>query len=262
MFVKSRFFFRTYTSKRIKTDEKELKNFTALAKEWWDPNGSLRGLQTFNKCRIPWIKNRLIAVGVIKPDVDETCCFQELSFLEVGCGGGILSEDLSRLGCQVTGLDANETLINIAKNHAHLSQLTNLSYVHGTIQDYATQNRERYDVVVSSETIEHVSEKEEFVKFCVQCLKPGGSIFMTTPNKTWLSRFFWTFIMEDCFRILPKGTHSYDMFIHYNDLKQLMSSENCDTVFIGGLLHSPVTLNWYLVKNKSISYAIHAVKRS
>ena len=103
----------------------------------------------------------------------------------------------------------------------HAENLPNLRYVNTTIQDHAAANKEKYDVVVSSEVIEHVTEKEDFVKHCVECVKPGGSILMTTPNKTWLSWFHMIFVFESFFRILPKGTHRYDIFIHVDKLKEI-----------------------------------------
>ena len=136
--------------------------------------------------------------------------------------GGILSEGLSRLGCNVTGLDAGEDVIEIAKLHAESQNLPNLRYLNATIQDHAAANKEKYDVVVSSEVLEHVTEKEDFVKHCVGCVKPGGSILMTTPNKTWLSWFHMIIVFEHVFRILPKGTHRYEMFIHIDELKEIL----------------------------------------
>ena len=105
--------------------------------------------------------------------------------------------------------------------HAESQNLPNLRYVNTTIQDHAAANKEKYDVVVSFEVIEHVTEKEDFVKHCVECVKPGGSILMTTPNKTWLSWFHMIFVFESLFRILPKGTRRYDIFIHVDKLKEI-----------------------------------------
>jgi ubiquinone biosynthesis O-methyltransferase len=121
-------------------------------------------------------------------------------------------EALKIVGYNVTGLDANAELINVAKIHAKSKNLS-VNYECTTIEEHAAVNAQKYDVVVSSETIEHVTEKQQFLRSCIQCLKPGGSLFITTFNKTWLAQFAAIFLAENIFKCITKGTHEYDKFI-------------------------------------------------
>jgi ubiquinone biosynthesis O-methyltransferase len=133
------------------------------------------------------------------------------------------TEGLSRLGYNVTGLDPNPELIDVAKFHVKDENIPQLQYECSTIEEFGVTNSEKYNVVVSSETIEHVTEKEEFLKSSIQCLKPGGSLFITTINKTWLGRFSAIYLWENVFKCVPKGTHEYDKFIGLNDLIEMLS---------------------------------------
>ena len=131
-----------------------------------------------------------------------------------------MSEPLSELGANVTGLDCNTEMLNIAKAHGLNKKLHNLRYLHSTVEEHVINNREKYDVVVASETIEHVQEQDVFIKCCVECLKPGGSMFITTNSKSRLSEFLFITLLEDILRHVPKGTHEYSMFIDVEDLKK------------------------------------------
>jgi polyprenyldihydroxybenzoate methyltransferase/3-demethylubiquinol 3-O-methyltransferase len=209
---------RNLTIKKDTVDSTEMKHFKKLADEWWDDKGPLRALHSLNDLRIPLIRDRLIKIGATGGHEGKS-----VSVLDVGCGGGILVEALNRAGHNVlvTGVDANDELINVAKIHAKSKNLS-LNYECTTIEEHAIVNAQKYDVVVSSETIEHVTEKQQFLRSCIQCLKPGGSLFMTTFNKTWLSHFAGIFLAENVFKCIPKGTHEYDKFIALNDLIDLL----------------------------------------
>ena len=143
-------------------------------------------------------------------------------FLKYGILGGFLSEPLSRLGGNVVGLDCNSDMLNVAISRLEKKNLSNLNYVQSTIEEYVDENMENYDVVVASEVIEHVEKKGEFIKCCVKCLKPGGSMFVTTNSKSVISGFFGITVAEKIFRLVPEVTHHYDMFVDLDDLKQLL----------------------------------------
>lgn len=128
------------------------------------------------------------------------------------------------MGADVVGIDPNIKLIEVAQEHAKNLNLPNLQYLHTTIEEHVADNKEKYDVVVAFETIEHVKEPEIFVKLCVECLKPGGSIFFTTNCKTWFSNFFFIFLLEKVFRQIPIGTHTYDSFVDIKVLIQMLQN--------------------------------------
>ncbi|XP_063923059.1 ubiquinone biosynthesis O-methyltransferase-like [Zophobas morio] len=214
-----------FLSTRRTFEAKQTEIFSELSEKWWDVNGVLKPLHAMNLLRIPWIRDRLGVIGAFKPSATESTPFSGLSFLDVGCGGGVLSEPLSRLGADVVGLDCNSDMLNLAVSRLQKKQLLNLNYVQSTIDEYVDENTEKYDVVVASEVIEHVEEKGEFIKGCVKCLKPGGSIFVTTNSKSPIAEFLAITVAEKIFRLVPEGTHQYEMFVDIDDLKQLLQRE-------------------------------------
>ncbi|KAJ3659632.1 hypothetical protein Zmor_011311 [Zophobas morio] len=177
--------------------------------------------------------------------------------------GGILTEPLSRLGGDITGLDCNVEMIKIATSRMQDKNVPNLRYILSAIEEYSTDNKNKYDVVVASETIEHVNEQDVFLKCCVECLKPGGSIFITTNSKSQCSKFLFITLLEDILSALPKGTHEYDMFIDIEEAKNLLRKEKCDVTFSSGIIYSPFNNRWYWIKNPYIlHYGLHAIKSS
>jgi ubiquinone biosynthesis O-methyltransferase len=245
---------RNLTTKINTVDPTEIIYFKQFAAEWWDDKGRMKPLHSLNNIRVPLIRDRLIKIGAT--GIHEC---NSLSVLDVGCGGGILVEALKIVGYNVTGLDANAELINVAKIHAKSKNLS-VNYECTTIEEHAAVNAQKYDVVVSSETIEHVTEKQQFLRSCIQCLKPGGSLFITTFNKTWLAQFAAIFLAENIFKCITKGTHEYDKFIGLKVLSDTLRKEKCATIFTSGILYNPFINKWYLSNYHSISYALHAVK--
>ncbi|CAD6244495.1 GSCOCG00013370001-RA-CDS [Cotesia congregata] len=183
--------------------------------------------------------------------------------LDVGCGAGILSEALARIGANVTGIDGSEQLIETAKKHASLdSNLSkNLSYSITSVEDHVADNKsEIYDAVVASEVIEHVSNKDIFVKYCAKALKPGGSIFITTLNKTIPSFLGGIVCAEYILRAIPIGTHEWSKFISPEDTQRLLDQHGCCTQLVHGVFFNPLTNTWNWTSSKNIFYALHAVK--
>lgn len=138
--------------------------------------------------------------------------------------GGILSEALARLGAQVTGIDANSSLIDVAKKHSKESSL-HINYVYTSIEEHSKMNAEKYDAVAASEIVEHVTEKDNFISSCSACLKPAGSAFITTLNKTFLANLLGVYLVENVLNLVPKGTHQFDKFIEPHKLQRLL--EDC-----------------------------------
>ncbi|KAF5292301.1 hypothetical protein FQA39_LY03335 [Lamprigera yunnana] len=174
--------------------------------------------------------------------------------------GGFLSEALARLGGTVHGIDSAVNLIKVAKDHAQQESLTNLTYFATSIEDFAEQNSEKYDVVVASEIIEHVTEKELFLKACIKCLKPGGSFYITTFNRTTISWILGIWVIQEIFNIIPRGTHEWDLFISPEHLEELLVKNNCKVLETKGKFFNLVTRSWYWLESTSLMYAMHAVK--
>lgn len=192
-----------------------------------------------NFLRVPFIRDGLIDTCVVNDKYRDTAApLTGLKILDVGCGGksnlfrfllwfhdfvgGYLSEPLARLGGEVVGIDASNNLVTIAREHASKDKtLNNLTYMVSSIEDFSSKNTETFDAVVASEVIEHVNDQNRFVNECVKCLKPEGSIFLTTLNKTFLSRLF-AICVAETMGILPVGTHEYDKFVEPHILQRML----------------------------------------
>ncbi|XP_018334321.1 ubiquinone biosynthesis O-methyltransferase, mitochondrial isoform X2 [Agrilus planipennis] len=242
-------------------DKDEEVYFKKHSTEWWNKMGDMKPLHSMNKVRVPFIRNGLINTGLVQKDnFNNATPLKDLFILDVGCGGGILSEAMARLGANVTGIDDTKDLIEIATSHAALkSDLNNLQYIKGTIADHAQQSSNKYDAVVLSEVIEHIKEKDKFLEACVNCIKPGGSIFITTISKTNIS-WAGAIVFAEQFKLIPSGTHQWDKFILTHHLQRLLEDYNCRTCLIHGLAYNPLMNSWHWTKNTMINYALHAVK--
>lgn len=238
-------------------DQNELQNFKTMSSEWWREFGPAKALHSMNKLRVPFIRDRLVNLKRL-PQTPKP--LQGLQILDVGCGGGILSEPLARLGGNVTGLDASNEMIEVAKSHAEASRLPNLSYVSDSIEGHTLQNEEKYDALVVSEVLEHVTHKGDFLDLCVKCLKPGGSLLVTTMNRT---AFAWAFAIvaaENLFSFVPRGTHEIDKFISPHKLQGMLEERNCHVALVHGMMYNVFTNRWSWTKDTCINYALHAVK--
>ena len=182
----------------------------------------MRALHSFNPLRIKLIRDGLANTGhqEIKPSKPLT----GLNILDVGCGGGILSEPLARIGATVTGIDASKELISLANDHLKLdvSLSNNLKYINTTIEDYTKELKEKYHVVVASEILEHVIDHELFLKSCSEALLPNGSLFITTLNKNIVSWLGGIVAAEYVLRLLPLGTHDWNKFISPEEVRRLL----------------------------------------
>ncbi|XP_035450690.2 ubiquinone biosynthesis O-methyltransferase, mitochondrial [Spodoptera frugiperda] len=241
-------------------DAADVKFFSQRMKEWWNPNGEFRLLHSMNLIRVPFVRDGL--VSATKKDLHP---LRDKKILDVGCGGGILSEGLARLGAAVTGIDASKELIEIAEHHKHVDPKiaeNKPKYIHSTVEDHAKSTSNFYDGIVASEVIEHVNNQELFVKSCVHALKPGGRIFFTTPNRTRWSQFFVIFFAENVLKTIPQGAHQYEKFITPNELTFLLERNNCHVELTYGVTLNPVTGQWDFSQFQHLMYAIQAVKLS
>ncbi|CAH1388546.1 unnamed protein product [Nezara viridula] len=251
---------------RSSVDQKEIDHHKQYADDWWDEkNGPMRALHSMNAVRIPFIRTGLINTGRLKED--EVCASPQymhgIKILDVGCGGGIMSIPLSRLGAEVTGIDPSQELIDVAKKEveAQLSADSKIQFLTTTIEEHCSSHKELYDAIVLSEVIEHVTNKEEFVHLCVEALKPTGSIFFTTINRTMASWLGAIVTAEYIFNLVPRGTHDWEKFPTPEELQKYLDRAGCKTLLSCGVLYQPLLNEWYWVENTSINYALHAVKQ-
>lgn len=241
-------------------DSSDVDKFSKLMKVWWDPKGSLKPLHSMNLVRIPFIRDGLVQCSLAERQEKP---LKDKKILDVGCGGGILSEGLARIGAVVTGIDASKELIDLAEAHkSYDPRIANNqpAYINETVEEHINQRSNYYDCVVASEVIEHVNNKEIFVKACAKALKPGGRVFFTTPNKTQLSNFGSIFLAENVLKIVPRGTHQYEKFITPNELRFLLERNDCHVEVIHGLFYNFLTNSWQFIGPQHLMYALQAVK--
>lgn len=232
-----------------------------LCNKWWDVNGELRVLHSLNPLRVQFVRDGLANTGV---QAENPCSpLEGIKVLDVGCGGGLFSEPLARIGADVTGIDASLELIATAKEHATLDPSLDgkLNYVQTVIEDFSVDNREAFNAVVASEIIEHVNDKDLFVKCCVDTLKPGGSIFVTTFNKTLNSWIAGIIAAEHILKLIPKGTHDWNKFITPAEMQSLLEKHGCKTQLIHGIGYNPLKNECFWMNSTQINYGLHAVKR-
>ncbi|CAD0201818.1 unnamed protein product [Chrysodeixis includens] len=241
-------------------DTSDVELFSKQMKDWWNPDGPMALLHTFNLLRVPFVRD-----GLVNTSQKDLQPLKDKKILDVGCGGGILSEGLARLGADVTGIDASKDLIALAHEHRNVDpKIANNKpiYINCTVEDHAKTVANHYDAVVASEVIEHVNNQELFVKSCIHALKPGGRIFITTPNRTRMSQLFVIFLSENVFNFIPKGAHQYEKFITPNELTFILERNDCHVELSYGILYNPVARTWDFSQYQHLQYAIQAVKLS
>ncbi|HEY0214644.1 MAG TPA: bifunctional 2-polyprenyl-6-hydroxyphenol methylase/3-demethylubiquinol 3-O-methyltransferase UbiG [Paenirhodobacter sp.] len=239
-------------------DPAEVAKFEAMAAEWWDPTGKFKPLHMLNPCRLDYITTQIAAQ--FGRDLRAPLPFAGLRILDIGCGGGLLSEPMARLGAQVVGADAAERNIPVARLHAEQSGL-DIDYRHCAAEDLIAQN-ERFDVVMAMEIIEHVSDPQGFTDTCATLLRAGGLMLCSTLNRNPKSYLMAIIGAERVMRWLPVGTHDWSKFITPDELAGLITTAGLDPVDRKGMVFNPVTWGWKLSdRDLSVNYVIASVKR-
>ena len=235
-------------------NKKEIEKFSKIAEEWWNPDGKFKPLHKFNPIRISYIKENIIETFKIHEKVKP---LKNIKILDVGCGGGLLSEPMSRLGAEVTAIDASNKNINVAKLHAKTSNL-NINYICTSPEKLKFENK--FDVILNMEIVEHVEDVSFFLKSCSNLLKKNGIMFVATLNKTLKSYVFAIVGAEYILRWLPIGTHEWEKFIKPDDLKNILKKNNLELNRLDGMKFNIFTDKWRISSDKSINYIAMFIK--
>ena len=235
-------------------NKKEIEKFSKMAAEWWDPDGKFKPLHKFNPIRIKYIKDNIIHSFKLKSKEKP---LEKINILDIGCGGGLLSEPMARLGANVTGIDASDKNIKIAKLHAKKNKL-NINYICSSPEKVKT--KKKFDVILNMEIIEHVEDINFFIKSCSKLLKKNGLMFVATLNKTLKSYVFAIIGAEYVLRWLPIGTHDWEKFVKPEDLKNILSKNNLKIEKIDGMNFNILKDEWNISKDVSINYIAKSLK--
>jgi len=226
----------------INVDPAELAKFSDLAHRWWDVNSEFKPLHQINPLRLGWIET----FGKL----------QGLQVLDVGCGGGILSDAMARAGAHVTGIDLATKSLKVAQLHALETQTPNITYREVSAEAMAAQQPAHFDVVTCMEMLEHVPDPASVVKACATLVKPGGRVFFSTLNRNPKSFVFAILGAEYVLNLLPKGTHAYDKFIRPSELAAFCREANLNNLAMRGLQYNPLTQRYWLDANTSVNYML------
>lgn len=238
-------------------DPSEIAKFEAMAAEWWDPHGKFKPLHMLNPCRLDYITQQI--AGEFDRDLKAPKPFEGLRLLDIGCGGGLLSEPMARLGAKVVGADAAEGNLPVARIHAAQSGLE-IDYRHSTAEDMAAAG-EQFDVVLNMEVVEHVADPLSYLTATQQLLKPGGLEICSTINRNPKSYAMAIFGAEVIMRWLPRGTHEWNKFITPDELFDLLRQAGLDPVDRKGFVFNPVLWTWSISdRDLSVNYVTASVK--
>jgi 2-polyprenyl-6-hydroxyphenyl methylase / 3-demethylubiquinone-9 3-methyltransferase len=235
-------------------NKKEIEKFSRIAEEWWNPEGKFKPLHKFNPMRISYIKDNIIGTLKLK---NKKKPLENVKILDIGCGGGLLAEPMSRLGAQVVGIDASDKNINIAKLHAKKNDL-NIEYIHASPENFKT--KKKFDVILNMEIIEHVDDVNFFLKSSSKLLKKNGLMFVATINKTLKSYIFAIVGAEYVLRWLPIGTHDWEKFVKPYELINILKKYNLKLDALSGMKFNLIKDEWKLSSDKSINYIAKFMK--
>ena len=236
-------------------NKEEVSKFNKIANEWWDPNGKFKPLHKFNPLRIQFIKDNVKEHFKIKSDFEP---FKGLKILDVGCGGGLLSEPMARLGAKVIGIDASKNNIEVAKTHLKKSNLK-VEYLCSSPEKIFKIGK-KFDVILNMEIVEHVDNLDLFIKKSSSLLKSNGVMFVATINKTLKSYLFAIIGAEYVLKWLPIGTHQWEKFVKPEDITKIAKNNSLIFRNITGVKFSLLTLDWKKTKDTSVNYISQFIK--
>ena len=229
-------------------NKKEIEKFSKIAAEWWNPEGKFKPLHKFNPIRIKYIKENIIYNFKLKNKIKP---LSGVSILDIGCGGGLLSEPMSIMGANVTGIDASSKNIKVAKMHSKNNKLK-INYLCSSPEKLNV--KKKFDVILNMEIVEHVEDVDFFLKSCSKLLKKNGIMFVATINKTLKSYVFAIVGAEYILRWLPIGTHEWEKFVKPEDLKKILMKYNVSLSRLDGMNFNLIKDEWHISKDLSVNY--------
>ena len=235
-------------------NKKEIDKFSKMADEWWDPEGKFKPLHKFNPTRIKYIKENIINNFKLK---NKFRPLSGINILDIGCGGGLLSEPMSRMGANVTGIDASDKNIKIAKLHSKKNKLK-INYLCSSPEKLKTMKK--FDVILNMEIVEHVEDIDFFLKSCSKLLKKNGLMFVATINKTLKSYIFAIVGAEYVLRWLPIGTHEWEKFVKPEDLKKILMKYDLSLNKLEGMNFNFIKDEWSISRDLSVNYIAKIIK--
>ena len=239
------------TASHTSIDPAEVERFSAMAAEWWDPAGKFKPLHLFNPVRLTFIRDE--AARRFGRDVSRPRPFEGMRLLDIGCGGGLLCEPMTRLGFKVTGVDASARNIGVARAHAEQQGLS-IDYRADTAEALLAQGEAPFDVVLNMEVIEHVADPERFLKDCVKLLKPGGMMIVATLNRTLKAHALAVVGAEYVLRWLPPGTHDWKKFIKPVEILRFLHGEPVSIAGPFGVSYDPISGRWAPSGDTAVNY--------
>ena len=237
-------------------DTAEVERFSRLAADWWNPRGSMAALHKFNPVRLAYIRDQ--ATARFERDPKRLDCLKGLRFLDIGCGGGILSEPLARIGAEVVGADPSANNIEVGKLHAAKTGVT-VDYRCTTAEALADAG-ERFDIVLAMEVVEHVADVGLFLRRCAEMVKPGGLMVTATLNRTLKSFALAIVGAEYVLRWLPRGTHQWDKFITPSELQAALEKSGLRVTDERGVVYNLLADKWQLSRDMDVNYMLTAEK--
>ena len=223
--------------------EEEVRKFNKLAQEWWNPDGSFAALHTLNPLRFNYIKNWT--------ELDNKKC------LDIGCGGGILTESLSKYADHVDGLDMADKAILVAEDHQELMGIKNITYHKSNLENFVEVNHQQYDVLTCMEMLEHVPSPEQIIESCSKAVKNGGHLFLSTINRNIKSYLMAIVGAEYILKLLPQGTHEFDSFIKPSEIEKWSRNSGLNLIDLTGVMYNPITKNFKLTDDVSVNYMMY-----
>ena len=235
-------------------NKKEIEKFSKIAEEWWNPEGKFKPLHKFNPIRISYIKENII--NTFKLNYDKFP-LKNIKILDIGCGGGLLSEPMCRLGAKVTGIDASDKNIEVARLHSKKNNLE-IEYLCSSPEKFSA--KDKFDVILNMEIVEHVEDVNFFLESCSKLLKKDGIMFVATLNKTLKSYIFAIVGAEYILRWLPIGTHEWEKFIKPEDLISILKKNDLRLDKIDGMNFNLIKNKWSVGSDKSVNYIAKFIK--
>ncbi|MBW9058577.1 bifunctional 2-polyprenyl-6-hydroxyphenol methylase/3-demethylubiquinol 3-O-methyltransferase UbiG [bacterium M00.F.Ca.ET.194.01.1.1] len=235
-------------------DQSEVDRFSAMAAEWWSPTGKFRPLHKFNPVRLEYIRNRICDNFGRDPKAHRP--LEGLRVLDIGCGGGLLSEPVARMGADVVGADPSEKNIGIASTHARENGVS-VDY-RAVTAEQLQEAGETFDVILNMEVVEHVANVDLFVTTCAKMVRPGGLMFAATINRTLKARALAIFAAENVLRWLPRGTHQYEKLVRPEELERPLVASGMDIIHRTGVFYNVLQDRWNLSPDMDVNYMMLA----